>query len=144
VTVRILLVEDNPADVYLIRQALGESQLDHQLIVKTDGDEALKFIEEADSAADGECPGIILLDLNLPKIDGEIVLQSLRHSRKCAEAPVIVITSSDARKDREKVARWGATYFRKPSEFDEFMKLGLLVRTAIEHQAAAAPSSQAS
>ena len=79
---------------------------------------------------DGDpCPDIVLLDLNLPKVDGPEVLTEFRKHPECARTPVIVISSSDAHKDRERMAGLGISrYFRKPSDLDGFLRLGALVR----------------
>jgi len=72
---------------------------------------------------------MVILDLNLPKKPGREVLQRMRQSPRCSNATVVVVTSSDSQKDREDVATLGASaYFRKPSEYDSFMKLGDLVK----------------
>lgn len=74
-----------------------------------------------------------MLDLNLPIVDGPEVLREFRKHPACADTPVIVISSSYAIKDREPLAQFGiARYFRKPSDLDEFMKLGAIVKEVIK------------
>ena len=132
----ILLAEDNFGDVLLVRQALTEHQIDHELHVVKDGDEALQFLERMGEAGEPPCPDVLLLDLNLPKVDGPQVLQAFRKHPACAQTPVIVVTSSDAPTDRKRVEALGATaYFRKPSELSEFMRLGAVVKEVVNGRA---------
>src|SRR5689334_5613823 len=106
----ILLVEDNAADVYLVRQALQEHGIDHELTVTADGEEALRLIERAEKSSEVPCPNLILLDLNLPRQDGLAVLKRVRESPNCTAARVVVLTSSDAKHDRQRAADLGATF----------------------------------
>ncbi len=125
----ILLAEDNPGDVLLVERALSVHHISHQMQVVPDGDRALEFLAEMGHAVDAPCPDLILLDLNLPKVDGVGVLTEFRKHRECAQTPVIIITSSDSQKDRSRVDGLGiARYFRKPSELNAFMQLGAIVR----------------
>ena len=120
----ILLVEDNPADVMLLREAFIEHQVTCEVLVLTDGERAIDHIEAIDSWG-ADCPDIVILDLNLPKRPGSEVLERLRRSFRCGQAPVVILSSSDAPKDRNEAARLGATrYIRKPSRLDEFLQLG--------------------
>ena len=75
---------------------------------------------------------LILLDLNLPKVDGFDVLRRLRASEKCKDVPVIVITSSDSPADRSQAASLGAGYFRKPPSYEEYLKLGAVLRQLLK------------
>ncbi len=87
------------------------------------------FFEEADADASAPCPDLILLDINMPRYKGGDILRKLRASARCKDALVLIVTSSDSQRDREDMEAFGANgYFRKPSEFSEFMKLGPLVR----------------
>ena len=74
----ILLAEDNFGDVLLVEQALTEHQIDHELHVVKDGDEALQFLDRMGEAGGPPCPDVLLLDLNLPKVEGPQVLQEFR------------------------------------------------------------------
>ena len=139
----ILLAEDNFGDVLLVEQALTEHQVDHELHVVKDGDEALQFLDRMGEAGEPPCPDVLLLDLNLPKVEGPQVLQQFRKHPACAQTPVIVVTSSDAPRDRKRVEALGATaYFRKPSELSEFMTLGALVKELANGRANVAVSLQ--
>ena len=124
-----LLVEDNPADVFLIRQAILSHSLDLDLYVASDGDQAYEFIERADNDSESPCPELVLLDLNLPKRSGREVLERLRQSAEYSTVPVVVLTSSDLSDDRKKLSALGADrYFCKPSTYDEFLKIGAVIK----------------
>ncbi len=124
----LLLVEDNPADVFLVREALREEGLDCDLEVVNDGEQAIQYFERVD-AGSHSTPDLVLLDLNMPRVGGEQVLNRLRESGPCAEIAVVVMTSSDSPRDRQRAADLGAAeYFRKPTNLDEFMAVGKLVR----------------
>jgi two-component system, chemotaxis family, response regulator Rcp1 len=128
--IRIFLAEDNPADVDLVREALREHGVDHELWLATDGQEAKRFIQAMGKVPDSPCPDLILLDLNLPMVSGHELIALFRKHPSCTRTPIIVVTSSDSRRDREQSAELGAQYFRKPSELGEFMELGAVVREA--------------
>jgi two-component system, chemotaxis family, response regulator Rcp1 len=126
---QILIAEDSKSDVYLIRQALKKSGIDAQIHVTDDGEKTVRFFEQADADSAEPCPDLILLDINMPRYKGGEILRRLRASARCKDALVLVVTSSDSQRDREEMDAFGANgYFRKPSEFSEFMKLGQLVR----------------
>lgn len=127
---RIIVVEDNEADVFLLRMALEEAGLPFELNVCSDGPDILRLLDDADTSA-APLPDLLLLDLNLPRCSGEKILQRLRQSSKCGSTPVIVITSSDSPQDRARAAALGATYFRKPADLDEFMKIADLVKEVL-------------
>jgi CheY-like chemotaxis protein len=132
----ILLAEDNPGDVFLVRRALEKHGLHINLIVVEDGQAALNFIAKAETDASVGCPDLVLLDLNLPRASGSRVLTRLRQSRRCAVTPIIIITSSDSPLDKESAAKLGANaYFQKPGDLAGFMQLGRIVsETLLEHQ----------
>jgi CheY-like chemotaxis protein len=128
---RVLVVEDNPADVYLIRSALQEHSIEAQVQVVLDG-------ESARSAAAGfqdgteAWPDIVLLDINLPKIDGLELLQRLAQ----APCPIVVMSSSQSPSDRQQALENGAAcYFWKPTDLDEFLHLGRIVSELLERKA---------
>lgn len=94
-----------------------------------DGEKAVRFLEQADADDAVPCPDLILLDINMPRYKGSDILRKLRASSRCKDALVLVVTSSDSSRDREEMDALGANgYFRKPSEFSEFMALGEIVR----------------
>jgi CheY-like chemotaxis protein len=132
----ILLVEDNPADAELVAEALAEAALECGLSVVRDGLQAIAFIERLDADPSSRCPDLVLLDLNLPKVGGVEVLSRVRLSRRCRDAKVLVISSSDTAVDRERSMRLGASeYFHKPSSLKQFMELGPKVRALLESPA---------
>lgn len=129
----LFLVEDSPADVFLVRSAMEEEGLDFVLEVAEDGEDAIGKIARVDRGLDGEVPGLVLIDVNLPRMGGDEVLQRLRQSPVCGSVPVIMFSSSDSRAERQRAFDLGATeYFCKPSSLPDFMKLGKLVRTLFE------------
>ena len=129
---RILLVEDKAGDVFLVRRALEKRGLRHEITVARDGEEAMRMLDQAEKTPSGELPELVLLDLNLPKVNGVQILSRLRHTPAFAETPVIVITSSDSPADRERALSLGANvYFRKPTDLDSFMQFGRVVEELI-------------
>ena len=130
----ILLAEDNPADVMLVEVALKEHAIDCELLVMRDGEEALRFFRQLDADPNAPAPDLVLLDLHLPKHDGEEVIRGLRRSACCAETPVVVMSSSDSPKDRADAARHSARYFRKPAGLEAFMELGAVVKQVLAEQ----------
>jgi two-component system, chemotaxis family, response regulator Rcp1 len=132
----VLLVEDNPADINLVEEVLEEARIDCRLEIMQDGLRAIEFLERLDAEPDRQAPDLVLLDLNLPKIGGEEVLKRARMSPKCGGVKVLIISSSDALADWERMLKLGATdYFRKPSGLAQFMLLGNKVRGMLEDAA---------
>lgn len=128
----ILLAEDNQADVWLVRQALEEHRIPHRLYVVKDGAEAIAYVARLGNPDDLPCPDILLLDLNLPKADGTEVLREFRQHPKCAHTPVIVVTSSSAARDLARIGELGiSSYFQKPVDLDEFLRLGAVVKEVV-------------
>ena len=125
----ILLAEDNPADVYLIREALREHGVQCPIHVVWDGKEVLQFIADAGAMSH---LGLIILDLNLPRHDGIEVLQRLRETRGTSHIPVVVLTSSDSPRDRVVASQLGAaSYLRKPSGLEQFLSLGSVFKNLL-------------
>ncbi|HLG99329.1 MAG TPA: response regulator [Bryobacteraceae bacterium] len=128
-----MIVEDNRADIFLIRESMRSANVDAEIVTVQDGEKAVRVFEEADRNPSAPCPALVILDINLPKKPGSEVLQSLRNSRRCSRASVLVVTSSNSEEDRQEMAKLGAKdYFRKPSAYGEFMKLGNLVKKLLE------------
>lgn len=125
----ILLAEDNPSDIQLVREALEDRKVLCDLHVVQDGERALHFIERLDRDSTLNCPALLLLDLYLPRWNGEHILQRLRASERCGQTPVVIMTSSKRPSDLEKAARHAALhYFLKPATLDEYLSLGDVVR----------------
>ncbi|MEO8662747.1 MAG: response regulator [Bryobacteraceae bacterium] len=136
---QIILAEDNPADVVLVRMALQEAGLDCELHVMADGEKTISFIEELDARPTALFLDLLLLDMHLPKRDGEAVLRRLRSTENFAQTPVIVMTASDAPRDHAQAEKHAALhYFRKPSNLDGYMQLGVIIRDLLFPKAAAA------
>jgi CheY-like chemotaxis protein len=136
--ISLLLVEDSPADVFLVETAMREEGLCFDLKVLEDGESAIQMIDRVDAEAE-RAPSFLLLDVNVPRKDGTQVLERVRRSPRCGKIPVVVISSSDAPADRQRALDMGATeYFRKPSTLVEFMQLGKVVRRLHEKRNAAA------
>lgn len=125
----ILLAEDSAADIGVVRLALRDQNLDHVLHVARDGEEAIAFIEKADRDTKAPGPDLLLLDMHLPRYNGEEILKRLRSTERYAQTPVIVMTSSTAPEDLDRAEKHAVLiYFRKPSRLDEFIQLGAIVR----------------
>jgi two-component system response regulator len=121
----ILLVEDNPDDVELTRIAFAEAKIANTLVVVGDGAEALDFLFARGAHAHrdpDDLPSIVLLDLNLPKIDGREVLQAIRADERTRSLPVVVLTTSTEPFDVEASYALGVnSYIRKPVDFEQFV-----------------------
>ena len=121
---RVLLVEDNEADVRLTREALREAGETVRLSSVGDGERALAYLRREQGFAEAPRPDLVLLDLNLPRKNGLEVLDEMRADEALACIPVIVLTSSAARSDVEAAYSRGANAFVvKPQELDDFMDL---------------------
>jgi CheY-like chemotaxis protein len=122
---RILVIEDNSADVFLLGRALGKQDRQFELTCLADGDEALAFIHRKGAYADAATPDLILVDLNLPRCDGEDLLREIRNTQHLAGVPVCAWSSSQSRRDREVLKELGVVRFiTKPSGLDQFMEIG--------------------
>jgi len=128
----LLLVEDSPADVYLVQEAVRQEGLDYDWGVAEDGESAIHLIDKLDADELAPAPNLMLLDINIPRRSGNQVLQRFRSSARCIGVPVVMISSSDSAPERKRARDQGANeYFRKPSSLDEFMLLGGIVRRLI-------------
>jgi CheY-like chemotaxis protein len=119
----ILIVEDNPADVRLMREVLREFDPPLELHVATDGDEALLFLARNGKYRDAPIPRLIFLDFNLPKSNSREVLEFIKRDDQLRLIPVAVLTTSDADRDiREAYELHANCYLRKPADLDGFFK----------------------
>jgi CheY-like chemotaxis protein len=129
----ILLVEDNKADVFLIRAGIAAAKVAADLQVAPNGEAAILFLEEAERNEEMPGPALVILDLNLPRKSGAEVLRHLRAMHRLANAPVMVVTSSDNSGDRALAVALGANWFiQKPSEYNAYLKLGETVKFLVE------------
>jgi len=117
-SIRILLVEDNPGDVYLLEKTLKNRSLSYELTCYGDGEQAIRALKEEDCIV----PDLIILDLNLPRREGFDVLQTIRCKPSFVGVPVGILTSSDAEKDRHRIAVTGSErYIHKPQMLEDFL-----------------------
>ncbi len=122
--IEILLVEDNPGDVRLAVEALGDAKVANRLHVVEDGVEAMSFLRREARYADVPRPDLILLDLNLPRKDGREVLAELKQDVDLKRIPVVVLTSSAAEQDVVQAYNLHANcYITKPVDLDQFLKV---------------------
>jgi len=122
---RILLVEDDPQDVELTMEALGEYKLANQIAVARDGVEALDFLHRTGAHRDRPAgnPVVVLLDLKMPRLDGVEVLRRMRADEALRLVPVVILTSSRESRDLEECYRLGVNaYVVKPVRFGEFVE----------------------
>jgi CheY-like chemotaxis protein len=120
----ILLVEDNPGDVELVRESLSEGKINNELHVASDGVEAMNFLKRRDKYGSAQCPDLILLDLNLPRKSGRDVLQEIKTDPELKLIPVVVLTSSKAEEDILKSYNLHANcYVTKPVDLEQFMSV---------------------
>ena len=120
--IEILLVEDNPGDVRLTKEALVESKIYNNLNVTTDGVEAMEYLKAEGEFQDRVLPDLILLDLNLPKKDGREVLAEIKQDDELKRIPVVILTTSQAEADILKSYDLHANcYINKPVDLDQFI-----------------------
>lgn len=128
--IEILLVEDNPGDVRLTREALKEEKICNQLHVAKDGEEALDFLLQRKGFAKAPRPDIILLDLNLPKKSGQEVLAEIKDNPDLRCIPVVILTTSEADEDILKAYENHANcYISKPVDLQKFMDIVKRIET---------------
>jgi chemotaxis family two-component system response regulator Rcp1 len=126
--IEILLVEDNPADARLTREALRESKISNRLHAVGDGEQALRFLRREGEHADAPRPDLVLLDLNLPRMSGREVLEQVKEDPDLRRIPVVVLTTSEAEEDIVRSYDLHANaYVRKPVDFDQFTEVVRLI-----------------
>jgi CheY-like chemotaxis protein len=127
--VRILIIEDNAADVSLLRLALDSANVDCELRVLEDGGEGMAFIRQQGIYAGLPIPDLVVLDVNLPKKDGLEILASMRASALFGGVSVVVLSSSSWPRERAKMEQFGITRFiAKPADLDEYLKIGIILK----------------
>jgi CheY-like chemotaxis protein len=125
---RILVVDDNDADVYLLRKAFENAGLDAELTVIEDGEDALAYVRGEGKYGSARRPHAALLDLNLPKNEGTEVLEALRASSRLATVPVVVLTSSASPADELRITNLRVDRFiTKPPNLEDFLQIGAVV-----------------
>ncbi|MCU1291636.1 MAG: response regulator receiver protein [Bryobacterales bacterium] len=127
----VLLAEDNEADIFLVNEALRIREIDYELKIISNGDEAKQYFDDMARNGHENCPDIFLVDLNLPRAGGFELLEAFRNH--CgSKVPVVIMTSSQSPADIARASELGANrYFRKPSELDEFLQLGAVVEELV-------------
>lgn len=117
--INILLVEDNPGDVELVRAGFEEASLAIDITVISDGQAAVEFFDDA-----ADMPDLVLLDINLPKVSGIDVLKKIRSTPRSQQIPVVILTSSDAELDIVRsYVEHANSFISKPVDFDKFMQV---------------------
>ncbi|WP_319460949.1 response regulator [Micromonospora sp. RTP1Z1] len=119
--VRILVVDDDPGDVLMIEEALGDSDVEKVIDVVNDGQEAMEFLRRKGRHADARRPDMILLDLNMPRMDGRQVLGEVKRDEDLRTIPIVVLTTSNA--DTDIVGSYtlqANAYVTKPIDLDDF------------------------
>ncbi len=120
--VEILLIEDNPVDVIMIREAFNEARIANRVTVITDGQQAVDYLRTLEREGDVALPDLIVLDLNLPRRDGREILEGIKSNSALKAIPVIVLSSSEDAEDvKHAYANMANCYIPKPIDFDEFM-----------------------
>lgn len=119
----ILLVEDNPDDVMIAKRAFKKSQIHNKIYVTEDGEDAIQFLRKQGNYKDVPRAGLVILDLNMPKVNGFEVLKTIKSDEKLKTIPIIVLTSSSRHEDIELAYKLGANSFIvKPASFEDFIE----------------------
>ncbi len=128
-SVEILLVEDDPADVELTREAMKDSKLLVTMTVVDDGVKAMRFLNQEEPYTDARRPDLVILDLNLPRKDGREVLQEIKNDENLRSIPVCILTTSNDALDIIKCYEWGANcWVTKPIGLKEFTRVVSSIR----------------
>jgi len=122
--IEVLLVEDDPGDVLMTREALAHYKVTNRLHVVSDGEEAIAFLRREGRFGDAVRPDLVLLDLNLPRRDGREVLAEIKNDEDLHQIPVVVLTTSAAEEDILRSYQLHANaYVTKPVDFDRFISI---------------------
>jgi two-component system, chemotaxis family, response regulator Rcp1 len=122
--VKILLVEDNEGDIILTLKALKKAHMHNTIDVVKDGEKALQFLRKEGMYNEAETPGLILLDINLPKLNGKEVLNIIKTDEQLKHVPVVMLTTSNSEKDiLESYNHYANCYITKPNNFPDFLNV---------------------
>lgn len=125
---KILLVEDNPAEARLVEEALKEGRVAARLFWTKDGLEALDFLYRRGQYAEAPRPDLILLDLNLPRLNGREVLQQVKQDPALLNIPIVMLSTSSAKQDVQAAyAAHANSFMSKPADFDKFTEMVKLI-----------------
>lgn len=128
-TARILVIEDNDSDVFLLERALKKQDLKFELVHLPNGDAALAFIRRQGDWAKAAVPDLILMDLNLSRYTGEDILHEIRAAKELDGVPVCAWSSSQSRRDQAPLKDLGVCQFiSKPTGLDQFMGIGVIIK----------------
>lgn len=120
--IEVLLVEDDPGDVLMTREAFSDYKIANRLSVVSNGEDAIAYLRKQDRFAEAPTPDLVLLDLNLPRRDGREVLQEIKRDPELRRIPIVVLTTSEAEEDVVAAYDLHANaYVRKPVDFDQFV-----------------------
>jgi CheY-like chemotaxis protein len=134
---QILLAEDNPGDVLLFREALASCELPCNLMVAADGQRAMALLDDESRPSPDWKPHLIVLDVNLPKHNGDAVLRHVRRQSWLEGVPVIMLTSSASPADRAAAIELGASlYIQKSSDLDELLDIGRIIKEMLAGKSA--------
>jgi len=127
--IQILLVEDNEGDIVLTLEVLKEAKVLNIVQVVKDGEAALQYVRKEGRYKNMETPGLILLDINLPKVDGMEVLQEIKNDIDLRVIPVVILTTSDSEKDiLESYQHHANCFITKPVDFEKFMHVVRMIK----------------
>lgn len=122
--IEVLLVEDDPGDVLLTKEAFEDNKVKNNLNIVSDGEEAMAYLHRQEPYAEAARPDMVLLDLNLPRKDGREVLQEIKADPELRSIPVVVLTTSEADEDILRSYDLHANaYVTKPVDFDQFIQV---------------------
>lgn len=122
--IEVLLVEDDPGDVLMTREAFEDNKVRNNLHVVDNGEDALRFLHREGEYADAPVPDLVLLDLNLPRRDGREVLAAIKNDPELCTLPVVVLTTSEAEEDVLRSYQLHANaYVTKPVDFEQFVQV---------------------
>ena len=126
--IHILLVEDNEGDILLTTEALKDARIGNSISITRDGWEAIQYLEKEDGYSQAITPDLILLDINLPKLNGQEVLKRIKTNDRFKHIPVIVLTTSSAAQDiTSSYQNHANSYITKPVEAEDFMQIILSI-----------------
>jgi CheY-like chemotaxis protein len=118
----ILLAEDNPDDILIIKRAWSKGLIKNMLYIVNNGEEALEFLYKQGEYSNAPTPGLMLLDLKMPRVDGFEVLKTVKQDAKLKQLPIIVLTTSNREMDIQRAFNLGCnSYILKPVDYEKFL-----------------------
>ena len=133
---RLLVIEDNSTDAFLLRRALDEHGIQHEMTVVEDGESAIDYLKKCNPDS---MPELIIIDLNLPRLDGIEVLKKYRNTPALVSSRMMILTSSDSPAERQRAEILGVdAYVRKPILLSEFIQIGATIRSLLDPPAQSA------